>query len=43
MNDDPDKITEADLYAISQESITAFKLLEKLCKALNLPFPPKPE
>lgn len=37
----PQLITEQDLYSIGQESITAFKKMEQLCNALGLPYPPK--
>jgi hypothetical protein len=34
-------MTEADLYAMGQESPTAFYLMRELCKAFDLPYPPK--
>ena len=34
-------MTEQDLYAMGQESPTAFYLMRELCKAFDLPYPPK--
>ncbi len=36
------EITETDLYAMGMESPTAWRLMESLCKALGIPFPPQP-
>jgi hypothetical protein len=35
-------MTESDLHAMGMESRTAWELMPELCKALNLPYPPKP-
>lgn len=34
-------MTSADLYAIGQESQTAWYLMQDLCKQLGMPFPPE--
>jgi hypothetical protein len=34
-------MTEQDLYAMGQESPTAYMCMRELCKAFDLPYPPK--
>lgn len=36
-------ITNADLYAMSQESPTAYQLMPELCRALDMPLPIAPQ
>jgi len=35
------KITESDLYAIGMESETAYHLMQALCEALGVKYPPE--
>jgi hypothetical protein len=36
-------MTPAQLYAMAQESSTAYFLMPELCAALGMPFPPSPD
>lgn len=35
------EITESDMYAIGMESETAYRLMQELCEALGVPYPPE--
>jgi hypothetical protein len=36
-------MTPADLYYMAMESNTAGNLMHELCRALNTPYPPRPD
>lgn len=40
--DEAYEFTEDDLYAMTMESETAARLMPYLCRALDLPYPPRP-
>ena len=35
-------MNQSDLFAIGMESDTAYRLMQELCKLLDVPYPPNP-
>jgi hypothetical protein len=35
-------MTPSDLFSIAMESDTAYRLMQELCKLLDVPYPPDP-
>jgi hypothetical protein len=41
-NDAEDDVNQSALFLISMESDTAYRLMQELCKLLDVPYPPDP-
>jgi hypothetical protein len=41
-NDAEDDVSQADIFSIGMESDTAYRLMQELCKLLDVPYPPDP-
>ena len=39
-NDAEDDVNQSDIFAIGMESDTAYRLMQELCKLLDVPYPP---
>jgi hypothetical protein len=41
-NDAEDDVNQSDIFSIGMESDTAYRLMQELCKLLDVPYPPDP-
>jgi hypothetical protein len=41
-NNAEDDVNQSDLFSIAMESDTAYRLMQELCKLLDVPYPPDP-
>jgi hypothetical protein len=41
-NNAEDDVNQSDLFSIAMESDTAYRLMQELCKLLEVPYPPDP-